>query len=105
MTPPWLGLALYAEGPTDHRFLGGLLPRAVTQLLTTAGYTVAVGETQRLPVDGSFSTRADRIAAGADRLQDGFHRSCRFATACVAQRGTVCRVRGALPGADGRQGR
>jgi len=73
VTPPWLGLALFAEGPADHRFLGGLLPRAVAHLLAAAGYVVELSEMHRLPVDGASTTRADRIAAGAERIQNGFH--------------------------------
>ena len=73
MTAAWLGLALYAEGPTDHRFLDRLLPRAVSHLLTGARYMVEVSEVQRLPVDRSPPARAERIATGAQRLQSAFH--------------------------------
>lgn len=49
MTRRWLGLALYAEGPSDHRFLDELLRRAVEHLLADAGHAVELSAVQRLP--------------------------------------------------------
>lgn len=73
MTPRWLGLALYAEGPSDHRFLDELLRRAVEHLLVDGGHAVDLSPVQRLPVRTNERTRADRIAAGSAQLQGAFH--------------------------------
>lgn len=73
MTRRWLGLALYAEGPTDHRFLDELLRRAAEHLLLDAGHAAELSAVQRLPAFVGDSTRADRIAAGAERAQGAFH--------------------------------
>lgn len=40
MSHRWLGLALYAEGSADHRFLDELLRRAVEQVLLSGGHAV-----------------------------------------------------------------
>jgi hypothetical protein len=74
VTRRWLGLALYAEGPSDHRFLDELLRRTVEHLLLDAGHAVELSAVQRLPaVAPSSSVRAERIAAGAARIQGAFH--------------------------------
>jgi hypothetical protein len=53
VTQRWLGLALYAEGATDHRFLDELLRRTVEHLLVHAGHAVDLSPVQRLPVETS----------------------------------------------------
>jgi hypothetical protein len=73
VTHRWLGLALYAEGPSDHRFLDELLRRTVEHLLIDAGHAVDLSPVQRLPVTTGESERATRIAAGAEGLQGAFH--------------------------------
>ena len=63
----YLGLALVAEGPTDHDFLGPLLERAVLQVCRVRGATgVEVGRMLRLRVDPGEAPRLeDRILAAA----------------------------------------
>jgi hypothetical protein len=73
VTQRWLGLALYAEGLTDHRFLDELLRRTVEHLLLDGGHAVDLSPVQRLSVPDSEQTRADRIAGGSERLQGAFH--------------------------------
>lgn len=73
MTHRWLGLALFAEGPTDHRFLDELLRRTVEHLLVDGGHAVDLGPVQRLPVSAPDRPRAERIASGAEQVQGAFH--------------------------------
>lgn len=73
MTPRWLGLALFAEGASDHRFLDELLRRAVEHLLVGAGHAVDLSPMQRLTTQSTESRRADRIGAGAEQVQGAFH--------------------------------
>lgn len=73
MTYRWLGLALYAEGSTDHRFLDELLRRTVEHLLIDGGYAVDLSSVQRLPVGAEEPNRAERIAVGSQRIQGAFH--------------------------------
>lgn len=73
MIPPYLGLALYAEGETDHRFLDVLLRRSVEELLSQRGLSVTIGEMQRLMVPRGESRRDERIVAGARGIQGAFH--------------------------------
>jgi len=73
VTYRWLGLALYAEGPTDHHFLDELLRRAVEHLLLDSGHAVELSSVQRLPVSSGQSDRAARIASGAEAVQGAFH--------------------------------
>lgn len=70
---PFVGLALYAEGKTDHRFLEGVARRAVTEALTSRGVVAEVPEVQRLTIEEGIVGRADRILAGAIREQGAFH--------------------------------
>lgn len=73
MTHRWLGLALYAEGPTDHRFLEEVLRRAVEHILISGGHAVEVGHVQRLEPPRDAAAREDRIARGALAMQGAFH--------------------------------
>lgn len=75
MTSPYVGLALYAEGSSDHRFLDVLLRRATEALLISRGFQVQVSDVQRLeiPDDEALKTRATRIARGAANIQGAFH--------------------------------
>jgi len=71
--PPYLGLALYAEGETDHRFLDVLIRRSVEELLSRRGLSVTIGEMQRLTVPRGVSRRDERIVGGARGIQGAFH--------------------------------
>jgi len=74
VTHRWLGLALFAEGPSDHRFLDELLRRTVEHRLVDAGHAVELSPVQRLPIaSGGPADRAARIAQGAQDLQGAFH--------------------------------
>jgi hypothetical protein len=73
VTHRWLGLALYAEGETDHRFLDEVLRRSVEERLLGRGHSVEVPAMQRLTVDATATNRADRIANGCDMMQGAFH--------------------------------
>jgi hypothetical protein len=70
---PFVGLALYAEGVTDHRFLEGIARRTVTQAFAAQGVVAEIPEVQRLTVDGAANGRADRIRNGAVNEQGAFH--------------------------------
>jgi hypothetical protein len=70
---PFVGLALYAEGPTDHRFLEGLARRGVTQAFVDHGIVAEIPEVQRLSIDDALTGRADRIRSGAVNEQGAFH--------------------------------
>lgn len=71
----WLGTALYAEGPTDVRFLQPLLQRACTQLCLT-GCNEPVEVSDVLDLQSSPSTRgqarAQRIVAAAREARDAW---------------------------------
>ncbi|MDP9376035.1 MAG: DUF4276 family protein [Actinomycetota bacterium] len=73
MTQRWLGLALFAEGPADHRFLDELLRRSVEHILTNRGHGVDLSQVLRLPLIASANNRGERIVAGALELQAAFH--------------------------------
>lgn len=72
----YVGLALYAEGETDHSFLQPLLRRVVVELLLAHGFNneVEVTDVQRLlfPAE-SPPARADRIRDGAVESAGMFH--------------------------------
>lgn len=70
---PCVGLALYAEWPTDHRFLEGITRRTVLDVFVCRGVVAEVPEVQRLTIDHGIDGRADRIRAGAKAEQGGFH--------------------------------
>jgi len=70
---PFIGLALYAEGPTDHRFLEGVTRRTVIDAFVRQGIVVEVPEVQRLTIDAGIQGRADRIVNGAQAEQGAFH--------------------------------
>ena len=62
----YLGLALYAEGPTDYRFLSSLLRRLVESLCARlASDIIEVSEVLPLdaPADCKETARGGRIAA------------------------------------------
>lgn len=60
-----LGLALFAEGPTDHRFLHPVLSRLTEDIFLPE--LVDIGEVRELhsPVPASASSRAERILTAA----------------------------------------
>lgn len=71
----WLGTALYAEGPTDVRFLQPLLQRACAQIcLTGCNVPVEVSDVLDLqPRPGTRGQpRAQRIAAAAREARDAW---------------------------------
>lgn len=70
---PFVGLALYAEGNTDHRFLEGIARRAAVATFTAKGVVAEVPEIQRLTIDDGIAERADRILNGATNEQGAFH--------------------------------
>ena len=72
MTALGIAVALFAEGPSDHRFLDRLLERTLTRELALRGLTVDVLPIQRLPPSAA-EARAERIADGAKRMGGGFH--------------------------------
>lgn len=75
----FLGIALFAEGPTDHRFLSPLIPRLVVSLLAEHGASgVDIGEVISLssPDGGLGEPREARIAAAALAARYGFHVLC-----------------------------
>ncbi|MBD2777421.1 DUF4276 family protein [Iningainema tapete] len=59
----YLGLALFAEGPTDYRFLPPVLRRATEDLCLRARFTVEVGEVVRLYAPDEY-----RDADGATQI-------------------------------------
>ena len=71
----WLGTALYAEGPTDSRFLQPLLQRACAQMcLTECTAPVEVSDVldlQPLP-DTHGQSRGQRIVAAALEARDAW---------------------------------
>jgi hypothetical protein len=70
---PFVGLALYAEGERDHRFLEGVTRRVVIEAFVAQGITAEVTEVQRLTVPDGAAGRAERILAGAKNEQGAFH--------------------------------
>lgn len=72
MTPLGIATALFAEGPSDHRFLDRLIERLLVNELSSRGLTVDVLPIQRLPPDNA-DARVDRILAGAQSMRGGFH--------------------------------
>jgi len=72
----YLGLALFAEGLTDHRFLGSVLNRLCTELCHSHGRTpVDIGEVLELHTLPGFEeqSRAERISAAARRAATAWH--------------------------------
>jgi hypothetical protein len=73
---PYIGLALFAEGATDYRFLSPLLLRAVTYLCLKHGQTrIDVGDVIPLDAPGDYrdEKRAVRIREAAKQAWGGFH--------------------------------
>ena len=72
----YIGLALFAEGATDYRFLSPLLLRVVTDLCLAHGQTkVDISDVIPLdsPADYKDERRAVRIREAALRAWGGFH--------------------------------
>jgi hypothetical protein len=71
----YVALALFAEGPSDHRLLQPLLQRAVEDYIAQHAYgAVEVGPMRQLPApDGEYGSRADLIAAAALANEGAFH--------------------------------
>ena len=72
----YLGLALFAEGPTDHRFLGSVLNRLCTEICQSHGRApVDIGEVLELhSLPGSQQqSRAERISAAAREAATAWH--------------------------------
>ena len=63
----YLGLALYAEGPSDYRFLCPLLLRLCEEACSSATQPVDIGDVLALgdPIERADGSRADRIAQAA----------------------------------------
>ena len=70
----YLGLALFAEGSTDHRFLGPLLFRLCDELCLGSRMPVEVSEVLELhtPVRLKDRSRAQRIAEAATLSKDAW---------------------------------
>lgn len=75
MTRRHIASALYAEGPTDHRFLRGLLPRAIETLGAEYGYDlIEVSPLRQLAIpETAGSGREDRVAAAVLADEAAFH--------------------------------
>lgn len=72
----YLGLALFAEGPSDHRFLRPLLRRLCERLcVREAQQTVEIGEVVELhsPADMRGESREERICRAAERAAGAWH--------------------------------
>jgi Domain of unknown function (DUF4276) len=72
----YLGLALFAEGPTDHRFLSPLLLRAVTDVCLRYGETrLDIGDVLPLsaPEESRQASRATKVREAARANAGGFH--------------------------------
>ena len=72
----YLGLALFAEGPTDYRLLGRILYRAVVDLcLLCADEEVEIGDIRELDTPKAYrdSSRATRILEAARQDIGAFH--------------------------------
>jgi hypothetical protein len=72
----YLGLALFAEGPTDHRFLSPLLRRVTEDLCLSRGISlVEVSEVFELhsPRESREADRASRIFSAAREAWGAFH--------------------------------
>jgi len=65
--------ALFAEGESDHLFLGPLLPRILEALLLQVGIVVDVQPVQRLTAISDARGRADRIVRAVAPLLDAIH--------------------------------
>lgn len=75
----YLGLALFAEGTTDHRFLGPLLARLVTDLYYESGREILdMGDVLALTSDQQqrLLPRDQQIAATALQNAGAFHILC-----------------------------
>lgn len=69
----WLGLALFAEGPTDYSFLVPLLRREVEDICLKEGIgTIDVGEVIGVR-SREGASRADRIVSSAREAREAFH--------------------------------
>jgi hypothetical protein len=71
----YLSLALYAEGPTDDRFLSPLLQRLCIDICLSSPASVEVNEVFPLdtPPGEMKSTREDRIVEAAKKHQGGWN--------------------------------
>ncbi|HEX8696340.1 MAG TPA: hypothetical protein VF746_28235 [Longimicrobium sp.] len=72
----FLGLALFAEGSTDYRFLGSLLPRVVEEVYLAKGERpLEIGDVVPLtsPEEHRDSTREVKIAEAARVEAGSFH--------------------------------
>jgi|GEM_PF-369510 len=72
----YLGLALYAEGPTDYYFLKPLLRRVCESLCACQGVVpLEIGDILELddPVESRDERRAERIATTASASRDAWH--------------------------------
>ncbi len=75
----YLGIALFAEGPTDHRFLAPLIQRLVIDLVADRGGELPdVGDVLTLtsPEGSLGEPREARIAAAAHAARFAFHVLC-----------------------------
>ncbi len=70
----YLGLALFAEGPTDHRFLRPLLYRLCDELCLGSRTPVEVSEVLELHTPSGLRDRprAERIAGAAESASDAW---------------------------------
>lgn len=70
----YLGLAMFAEGPTDHRFLRPLLYRLCDELCLGSRTPVEVSEVLELHTPASLKDRprAERIAVAAESASDAW---------------------------------
>jgi len=68
----YVGLALFAEGATDHRFLDVLIRRVVAGLCVRHRTPTELSDVQRLEPPRGVD-RAERIAQGAQAVQGAFH--------------------------------
>lgn len=72
----YLGLALYAEGPTDYYFLKPLLRRLCEKLCAHRGEgQIEIGDVLELddPADRRDQSREERITAAASEARDAWH--------------------------------
>lgn len=75
----YLGIALFAEGPTDHRFLAPLIQRLVIELVADRGGELPdVGDVLTLtsPEGSLGAPREERIANAAHAARYAFHVLC-----------------------------
>jgi hypothetical protein len=70
----YLGLALYAEGPTDHQFLGAVLRRLTEDVCLHATADVEIGEVMPLECPRQMKTRkrAEKVQAAARAAEGAY---------------------------------